>query len=142
MLRLVQFLQELRLNLLVRLRLALELLPQPLDRRALVGHEERELRDLLHLKPTAVILCDLIREEVHAVALGELLLKARIELGRAERDCRPALDVEGDHPIEEDKRLPFGDRLRLSLQPRRKRATASDAAGRSPKPPPPSLHGA
>ena len=59
----------------------------------------------------AVVLRRLVREEVHAVALGEALLEPGVELGRRERDRHAALDVEGDHPVEEQVGLALGDPL-------------------------------
>ena len=54
-------LEELRMELLERLRLPGELLLEPLDGRGLVGDEKLELQNLLHLHALLVILCYLVR---------------------------------------------------------------------------------
>ena len=97
--------------LLEGLRLALELLAQPLDGGLLVADEEIELDQLAGGEASGVVLDDLFAQEEHAVAFGKSLAEPGVELGGRERDGDAALHVEGDHAVEEQVALAFGDDL-------------------------------
>ena len=110
---LVQLAQELGLEVLVGLGagadLRVQLAAQPLDGRLFVGDKEGELLHLGGPQPLAVVLGDLVGQEVHLVPLGEALLEPGVELGGAQGHAEAALDVKGDHAVVEQVGLPLGD---------------------------------
>ena len=62
---------ELRLQILEALRLVLQLLAYPLDCTVLIVHKEAELAKLCGSGALAVVLGDLVWQEVHAITLGK-----------------------------------------------------------------------
>ena len=83
---------------------------------SLVADEELELEELPGGQPSGVVLGDLLGQEVHAVAFWKPLAESGVELGGGERDRDAALDVEGDHAVEEQVALALGDHLGAALR--------------------------
>ena len=123
------------MQLLKGLRLLRERLLQPLDRARLVVDEQGQLQERLRGQPLAVVLGDLLRQEEHAVALGEARGESGVELGCGERHHDAALHVEGDHAIEQQEVLPLGDHLGLVILGDEHRKLAQVGAGEVPDAP-------
>ena len=62
-----------------------------------------------------VVLGHLVGEEVHPIPRRETLLQPGVELSRGQRHGHAALDVEGDHAVEEQVVLALGDDLGLAV---------------------------
>ena len=66
---------------------------------------------IAHQHSLSVVIGDLLRKEVHVVALREPLRKPRLELCGRKWNGDTALHVERDHAIIKEITLPFDDRL-------------------------------
>ena len=88
----------------------IQLLIQPGNCGFLIGHEQRELNLFyFSLDAGSIIFIDLIRQEVHVVALEESLVQSFVEIGGIQRHRNALYDVVGNHAIEEQIGLAFGN---------------------------------
>ena len=107
--------EELRVDILEALGLAVQLPLEPLNGGGFVDDEYFELDYLLRGQALLVVLDHLIGEEDHAVAFGEMAGQAGQEFSDRQGHRHVAKDVEGDHAIEQQMRLAFVDDLHPPL---------------------------